>query len=263
MLQTIIDQEAPLICKWLQINKLTLNTQKTVYQVYKFTSIETDLVVKLNGAEIKEENSVKYLGMFIDAKLKWSAHIDHLSLILSRNIGILNRSKFFLNKQTMLLLYNALILPYISYCCLVWGFTFPTYVNKIEILQKRAIRMIDYQHRLAHSDPIFLSLKIIKVRDIAKQQLITVMHRKLNGSLPSDLNMLFTLSPTPGIITRNRQHFDETFSTKRYRTRIASWMGPRLWNSLFVSHLLIVELENMSKETIKNYTKQQLLLSYR
>jgi len=160
-LQLLITQESTHICKWLQINKLSLNTQKTAYQLYKNSNIGSDLTIQLNGVTIKEETEVKFLGIYIDAYLKWSSHIDHLSLILSRNIGIINISKYFLNKHLLLLLYNALVLPYISYCCIVWGFTYPTYINKIEILQKRVIRIIDNQHRLAHSDPIFKTLNIL------------------------------------------------------------------------------------------------------
>ena len=261
-LQIIIDQESNHICNWLQMNKLTLNTQKTVYQLYKYSNNITGLTIMLNGIEIKEEATVKYLGMFIDTGLKWAAHIDHLSLTLSRNIGIINRSKYFLNKQSMLLLYNALVLPYINYCCLVWGFTFPTYMSKIEILQKRVIRIIDEQPRLAHSDPIFKSLNILKLKDIAKQQLTMVMYRKFDGSLPIDIDLLFSLSKSPSIITRNRHHFNETFSVKNYRTRTASWIGPRLWNSIIAPHLSVADLSSTSKEHIQKHTKQHFILAY-
>ena len=61
-------------------------------------------------------------------------YMDHLSILLSKNIGIINRSKYFLNKHSLLLLYNALVLPHISYCCLIWVFTYPSYLKKIETL---------------------------------------------------------------------------------------------------------------------------------
>ena len=187
-----------------------------------------------------------YLGVHIDSGLKWSAHIDHLTFIISRNIGVINRVKYFLNKQSLILLYNSLVLPYINYCCLVWGFTFQTYIRKIEILQKRIIRIIDDKHRLAHADPIFRSLNMLKVIDIAKQQLISVMHRKIIGTLPSELNNLFSLSNIPSI-TRHKSHFNETFSRKLYRTRVASWTGPRLWNSCIAPHFSIADLKITSK----------------
>ena len=261
-LQYLVDSESSHICKWLQINKLSLNTKKTVFQQYKTSNTGQNLTVRLNGIEIKEEMKVKYLGMYIDPNLKWASHIENLSITLSRNIGIINRSKYFLNKQSLLMLYNALILPYISYCCLIWGFTYPTYISKIEILQKRAVRIIDNQHRLAHSDPIFKANNILKVNDIAKHQLITVMHKKFTEELPIDIGALFTLSNPPSITTRSRRHFVETFTEKLYCTKIASWIGPRLWNSIIAPHISLIDLRASSKNCIKTYTKKCLIESY-
>ena len=262
-LQSIINKEIVHICNWLHMNKLTLNTQKTTYQVYTNMKHSEDLKIELNGMEIQQVATVKYLGVYVDSNLKWSSHINYLSLTLSRNIGVISRVKHFIDKQSLLLLYNALVLPYINYCCLVWGFTFPTYINKIEILQKRAMRIIDSQHRLAHADPIFQSLGVLKVKDIAKQQIISLMLRKLNGTLPTELDNLFTLLEcSPNIVTRSRRHFKETFSGKLYRTRVASWVGPRIWNSTIAAHFTLEDLESISKEHIKKHTKQQYLDSY-
>ena len=152
-LQNVIDTESAHI------------TDQTVYQLYTKSAIKLNINVRLNGRKIREETKVRYLGVYIDANLNWLPHIHHLSIILSKNIGIINRSKYFLNKHSLLLLYNALVLPHISYCCLIWGFTYPSYLKKIETLQKRVVRTIDYQDRLAHSDPIFNNLNILKVKD--------------------------------------------------------------------------------------------------
>ena len=260
-LQLLIESESLHICNWLMANKLTLNTQKTVFQVYKNSAKAPKLSIKLNNVEILEMETVKYLGVYIDSGLKWSAHISHTALTISRNIGIINRVKYFLNKQSLLILYNSLILPYINYCCLVWGFTYQTYVKKIEILQKRIVRIIDSQHRLAHSNPIFKTLNILKARDIARQQLITVMHKKVTGNLPKEIGDFFPLSDVQNI-TRAVRHFKETFTRKLYRTRTPSWQGPRLWNAKIAPHFSMAEVRNLSKTNIKKHAKKQLLLAY-
>ena len=260
-LQLLIESESLQICNWLMANKLTLNTQKTVFQVYKRSDIAPKLNIKLNNVEIHEMETVKYLGVYIDSGLKWSAHISHIALIISRNIGIISRVKYFLNKQSLLLLYNSLILPYINYCCLVWGFTYQTYVNKIEILQKRIVRIIDDQHRLAHSNPIFKTLNILKVRDVARQQLISVMHRKVAGNLPKEIGDLFLLSDAQNI-TRVVRHFKEKFTRKLYCTRTPSWQGPRLWNAKIAPRFSLTEARNASKTSIKKHVKEQFLLAY-
>ena len=35
--------------------------------------------IQINGSEIKEVSSAKFLGVFIDNKMSWAEHIDHIS----------------------------------------------------------------------------------------------------------------------------------------------------------------------------------------
>ena len=48
-------------------------------------------------------------------------HIDHISLKISRVIGILTRLRHTVPIDVLLLLYNSLVLPHINYSLLVWG----------------------------------------------------------------------------------------------------------------------------------------------
>ena len=263
ILQSSIDNELPKLCEWLQVNKLSLNTDKTVYQIYNNSQTKIDVSVKLDGVRIRHVEKVKYLGLYIDSELNWKYHIDYLTSVLSRNIGTINRAKFFVDKKHLLLLYNSLVLPYINYCCLVWGHTFPTYLHKIETLQKRAVRIIDQQHWLAHSNPIFGNLKLLKVKDIAQQQTIMVMHRKITRTLPDTLDPLFMLTDRNcNIVTRRRNHFDEKFTEKLYRTRIVTWIGPRIWNRIISLNYSIQEVAELSKCQLKNVTKKHFLNTY-
>ena len=190
-MQSKINEEIPKICNWLNVNKLSLNTEKTMGQLYSNTTKVKNIEVKINGKSIKFVETVKYLGVFIDRKLTWRDHITSLANVISRNIGILYRSSFILERDPLLLLYNVLILSHINYCCLVWGMTFPTLVNKIEILQKKAVRIITGIGCIAHSEPLFKELKVLKAKDIAKQQALILIHKKIKGALPSSLEHLF------------------------------------------------------------------------
>ena len=77
--------------------------------------------------------------------------------------------KYILPRHVLLMIYNSLILPHLNYCVLVWG-----YENKrLYKLQKKAVRILSLEHRIAHSDPLFEKLQLLKIRDIhTLQQLI-------------------------------------------------------------------------------------------
>ena len=70
---------------------------------------------------------IKYLGVLIDHNLSWKYHIDSIVTKLIKMLGYL---------QSM---YKSLINPYLTYGLAAWGQACKTYLNKILILQKRAV----------------------------------------------------------------------------------------------------------------------------
>ena len=181
---------------------------------------------------------------------------------MSRNIGIINRSKYFLTNKHRCLLYNALILPYLNYCCLIWGHTCKTHLIKLFNLQKRIIRIIDDQPRLAHTSPIFAKLKLLKLMDISKLQTITVMYNIICQSMPSTIVSLFQPIQNNPRETRLVRHFLETFTTKSYRTRTIAWVGPRIWNAMIAPKFPLIRTEPISKGQMKEVTKQLIMAEY-
>ena len=87
---------------WLHANKLILNVQKNIYQVYNQLGNDINLNIMIHGEKIEVTEKVKYLGITIDPALKWK-YIDDIAIIISRNIGILSRAKYFLPEKIITL----------------------------------------------------------------------------------------------------------------------------------------------------------------
>ena len=109
------------ISEWFHANSLSLNVSKTYSQHYTTRSSEFKLDVKINNFPVEEKDNIRYLGVLIDKSMKFTKHIEHISGIIGRNIGIISRVRFYIDKKTTHLLYNSLILPYLNYCCMIWG----------------------------------------------------------------------------------------------------------------------------------------------
>ena len=90
-------------------------------------------------------------------------HIDHVCNKISKSIGIISRSRFFLSTRTKRSLYYTLIYPYISYCNIVWSSTYATSLNRIWLLQKRAVCVMTNSEYRAHSAPLFEQLKVLDI----------------------------------------------------------------------------------------------------
>lgn len=262
-LQNRIDTEIPKIVNWFNSNKLSINASKTYCQMYNNTENIINIKARIGDTDIEFTDCIKYLGMYIDKDLKWRSHINHISNILSRNAGIIKKSSFFLERKQLLLLYNSLFLPYINYCCLVWGHSAPTLLDRLNKIQKKVIRVISKQHRLAHTNPIFENLKILKIKDIAVQQSVILMHNVISQNLPPAIYSMFTLSnDNVNIRTRMNRHFEEPFTAKLYATRTISWLGPRLWNKIIATSFPNIEMVPASKAGIKRISKDKIIATY-
>lgn len=98
--------------------------------------------VSINEQPIHRVSETMFLGVFVDDNLSWKSHISLLASKLSKSICIIHKSKFFLSTQSLRTLCNSLILPYLYYCNLARGGTYKSNLQRIVILQKRALRII-------------------------------------------------------------------------------------------------------------------------
>ena len=73
-LQNMLDEELPKVCKWFQNNKLSLNTKKTFFQIYNNSKTDANININLDGSTIREAETVKHLGVYIDRDMKWTSH---------------------------------------------------------------------------------------------------------------------------------------------------------------------------------------------
>ena len=76
------------------------------------------------------------------------------------------------------------MLSYINYGLLLWGIE----VKKLESIQKRAIRLITGSNYVAHTEPLFIQLGVLKVQDIFKLRLLKFYYKLCYGTLPQYFN---------------------------------------------------------------------------
>ena len=126
------------------------------------------------------------------------------------------------------MLYNAMILPYRNYCNLVWGSTYKTNIQRIIILQKRVIRMVNKSYYNAHTEPTFK-----KLLDIHLMHLGQFMLSFKNAILPRKFENIFTINNQ---IHRYNTRHANSFRLPLCRTNIRQFsvffQGPKFFNSL-------------------------------
>ena len=122
--EDVINRELFKIYEWLGANKLAFNVSKTKYMVFhtRNKSVKYPSLL-INGKAIERVTQFNFLGLILESNMSWNLHINHISLKISKAIGILYRLKTIYPQLVLQTLYNTLILPYFNYCILVWGAT--------------------------------------------------------------------------------------------------------------------------------------------
>ena len=268
-LYEIMSQELSCLSDWFRANKLSLNVSKTNYILFSNTDSKLSYLPEITLANqvISKAESVKFLGVHIDEKLKWNIHINIVKQRISRSFFAINKAKHVMNKKHISTLYYSLVYPYLTYGIILWGSAYDTYLSKLIITQKKIIRAITYAPYNAHSEPLFKLLNILKLPDLYKLYASKYMFSVISNSLPCPLLNIFTLAQdTHGHNTRHSKTLK--LKVKTTRTMVATKsilnMGPLIWNS--VSPILYFNSDQthlVSAKTFSSRLRRAALQEYR
>ena len=92
IIEDTLQTDGIIVKKWAKDNKMHINYTKTTCMVMETRQVLLDLPVlkiKIDGHDISSVSQQKLLGLLIDNKPTFSAHIDNLCSVLSSKISLL------------------------------------------------------------------------------------------------------------------------------------------------------------------------------
>ena len=230
LLAKIITNQLINVAEWFRDNALTTHPQKTMFIVFD-NNINLSNLVEFCGHKIEQVESTKFVGVWIDSKLKWQTHISSVENKIRSNMFLILKNKNILTRRHKLLLYNAIILPYLNYCSPIWGHA---NVRRLTILQKKIIRAINgSKNPICHTNRIFIDLKILKVHELVQYDTIKVICSLILDKHPPCLENVFRKKET-WVNTRQsgKLILHSPSPCFKYDNCQLYSAGPRIWNSL-------------------------------
>ena len=180
------------ITHWLLANKISLNSSKTELIIFRKKNKHIPkFKIKLNGIKLQPKNEIKYLGLIFDYHLSFEKHIQIMNAKLKRANNLLAISRHYLPPNLLKQIYYSQFHSHITYGCQLWGFK-PNRISTTFILQKKAIRLISFANKDAHTDPLFKDLEILKLNDVITSNNILFVHKTLNGNSPNHFDNFFS-----------------------------------------------------------------------
>ena len=234
--------------QWCVGNRLSLNLDKTFCIVVTNRNINCDIQVSINNRFLQLETSGRFLGMIFDNRLKFKEHIEMICKKISRSIGILYRLRNYLPLSTMTSLYYSLVFPYLNYCIQIWGGTYQSHLNRLEILQKRTIRIVNNAQYYSHTLPLFKSSFVLKLSDVYRFNVAVYMFKNRSDDQYARQHLYNT---------RGRSELLPSYQRLTVSQQSLSFSGPNIWNSIPQE---VREQPNI--KLFKKYLKNYLLSNY-
>ena len=172
-----VNNELVIINNWFISNRLTLNLNKSSFTIFHSSkkSVSFDSSLSINSSLLNMVTQIRYLGILMDEHLTWSKHISYIQNLIAKNIGVISRIRPFINTKIALLLYFSLIYPYLTYCNVVWASTYHSHLDRLNVLQKRIIRIVFLLPFLSSTKSTFVNNNLLNIYQIHSLQIALFM----------------------------------------------------------------------------------------
>ena len=147
---------------------------------------------------------------------------------------LLLRIRSFLNIDVCKLFYNAYILPYLDYCCTVWGNCSNDLLDDVYKFQKRAARIILDETIETSLEVLFKKLGWMKFKDRVEVKKATLMFKAISSSdVPIYLQTKFKkVSNNHNLRSVENTMLHVPRQKLEFFHKSLDYSGPEIWNEI-------------------------------
>ncbi len=213
LMECIVD-----IKKWMTSNFLLLNSEKT--EVLNIgpktpTSINLEHCLTLDGCSVDSSSSVRNLGVLFDSNLSFDSHVSSIC-------------------KTAEILINAFMTSRLDYCNALLGGCSARLINKLQMVQNAAARVLTRTRKYDHISPVLSTLHWLPTKHRIDFKILLITYKALNGLAPQYLSELLShYSPPRPLRSQNSGHLIiPRISKSTAGGRSFSYLAPKLWSNL-------------------------------
>ena len=182
--------------RWMA-NGVYLNLKKTEYVVLgtrqRLIRSESHSPLCMEGKEVNQVKSFKYLGVFLDECLSFNDHINYVRSKVASRLGLLSRLRGCLTTEAANKIYLSTLIPIFSYCDTCFCPLGSTDRKTFEHLQRRAARIV-YGFKLdIATESVLENLRCPPLTRTMGKHCALLVNKCLVGEVPSYFQDYFML----------------------------------------------------------------------
>ena len=220
-----LDHELREASQWFRMNGLMANPSK--FQALVLGSTEQDFPFNIDGQQIQRCDDVDVLGVNIDSKLSFDKHISSICSKVNKQLSVVKRFKHLIGDHIKRRLYNAFILPVFNYCSDVWHFCSKRSKDKLEQLNKQALRTVLNSN--SDYETLLRIIGSVNLESSRVQNMLITTYKTLYGIAPPYLKSLLKVAYNlRGTLKLNLPRV----TTTTYGLQSFRYAATQVWNML-------------------------------
>jgi hypothetical protein len=129
--------------RWCQEHGFALSIEKSALLFFCRQRQIPYTEIKLNNLTIPVVNEIKYLGVYLDRKLTWKAHVTYVQTRCEKGVNLLRmvaRRSWGGAQEVCILFYTAYIRSILDYACVWYGAANVSVLNQLATVQHKALK---------------------------------------------------------------------------------------------------------------------------
>ena len=182
---------------WMNSMRLKMNDDKTEFILFgsrqQLKKCESDRL-RVNDIEVTLSTSIRYLGAYLDAELKFKLHITKKCQAAMLNLRNIRSIRKFLDRESCNTVVVALVLSHLDYAnSLLFGVA-KTEIHHLQRIQNMSVKLVLNFGRYDSSTEALKRLHWLPIESRIKHKIITIVHKCLFGKAPMYLKGLLTVN---------------------------------------------------------------------
>ncbi|BES87875.1 Retrotransposon protein [Nesidiocoris tenuis] len=178
---------------WTHQWRISINSEKSCTATFTLKHNYQTLPIMLNNANVPSADVVRYLGIHLQQRLTFSAHISELLKRIRTRIHLLKPllgPTSVLSLEYKRLLYLTMIKPIWQYGCSVWGLACASQIKRIQTQQNRVLRLISGAPWYVRNSILHRDLDIPEVQDAIALTMSRLKRTIMNMDTPAFSELL-------------------------------------------------------------------------
>jgi hypothetical protein len=231
----LIQSDLNAICHYANNNMLKLNAGKTEFLIIGNSVLRKNINVTLlvNGIQVQPVDKARNLGVIFDSNLDFHEHISTVTNKISSFLRLIARNRSSFNRSACRLLIQSYVCSRFTYCLSIFGSTDKTRMNKLQLMQNYAARVIYGIGKFDHVSHLIQKLEWLRIDNLYTYRLGLMTSKCFSSLVPGYLSEL--------ICNNSRNHkyntrYKDALLLPKIRTNYGkmtfTYKASEFWNSI-------------------------------